>query len=348
MRGVIRKTLASSLCFAGAVALSASWSGGCANGSADALDLLGIPLFSNFVGRSTTTGTTGSTGTSGVFGSGGRTNVDPCAEALNRKFVRISMRNADQDDFIHYFLVLVAFVNGTTYPDGAVCSSDVALYTSFGYSEVPEGASVSFGSYCITGPALIYFHQSGGFRRGGSNTSATLASAISPAQGSNPTFDAFFNSAGAQVPVPNLIAFHNPGTGEGAALKISRSAPNPCDTATVQISDSLCNQDAFYYVDDTDRLAGSSALGVGSGRRVPSEIQGTSCECLGFSTPFQVLAPSSVTAASARCNEFVRGGRIEYVFLRNDTNPPFPQLVWKVSDASGATVQEFDSRANLP
>ncbi len=351
MHRPLNKLSAFAICTVSALGLSAGWSTGCiggGGGTLDALALLGSPLFSGFVGRSPTgDGSTDDGGGSGFFGGGGRTNTDPCEESLSRKFVRITMRNQAQDDFIHYFLVLIAFVNGDTYPDGAVCVDDIPLYTSFGYTEVPEGASVEFGSYCITGPALLYFHQSGGFRRGGAGGTSSLAAAIAPAQGSNPSFDAFFNSAGAQVPVPNLIAFHNPGSGEGAALKISRSAAAPCDTATPQFGDPLCDQDAFYYVDDQDRLSGSSALGIGSGRRVPSEIQGTSCECLGFNTPFQSLAPSSVTAASARCNEFVRGGRIEYAFLRNDTNPPFPQLVWRVTDASGATVQNFDERANL-
>jgi hypothetical protein len=257
------------------------------------------------------------------------------------------MRNLNPDDYIHYFFVLIAYVNGDAYPDGAVCPDDVDLYTSFGYREIPEEGSEEFGNYCIEGPALIYFHRSGQFRRGGGTGGSELASAIAPAQGTNATFDDFFTSGGASVPIPDQILFHNPGTGEGAALKISIGATSPCDAIFVS-GEPDCAQDAFYYVDEADLMTGSAALGAGSGRRVPSEIQGTGCACTGFQDPFQVLAPSGTTASNAECNEFLRGGLIEYVFVRDDTNPPYPQLVWRVTDQSGAEVHGFDPRASIP
>ena len=115
----------------------------------------------------------------------------------------------------------------------------------------------------------------------------------------------------------------------------------------VVTGDPECQQDGFYYVDDTDRIAGSAALGVGAGRRVPAEIQGTGCECLGSSLPFQALS-LNLSGQGAACNVFFRGGRIDYVFVRNDTDPPFPQLVWRVTDSNGARAHDFDSRANIP
>jgi len=318
---------------------------GCA-GSRTPLSLIGNPF--TFVGSSGTPGGAAAGGESSFFDSGSRINVDPCSEPESRKFVRISMRNLATDSYIHYFLALIAFVNSDTYPDGAVCPDDIDLYTSFGYSEISEGAALEFGHYCIEGPALIYFHRAGQFRRGGGAGGSQLASAIAPAQGTNATFDSFFTSSGARVPVPNLILFHNPGTGEGANLKVSLSNPAPCDTGQVVIADPDCAQDAFYYVDEFDQLAGSIQLGVNSGRRTPSEIQGTGCQCTGFQDPFQTLAPSGTSAANARCYEFLRGGLIEYVFVRDDREPPFPQLLWRVTDQSGAEVHDFDPRAEIP
>lgn len=328
---------------------------GCGAGSTDGyLSLFGNPI--NEVTPAQGGGTTGGTNTStgGNTGTGGgndRTNVDPCTETQSRKFVRISLRNTDPDDYIHYFLILVAFVNETTdannaHPDGAVCPDDISLYTQNGYTEIPAGTSQNFGNFCFTGPALIYFHESGRFRSSGGAGGSTLASAIAPAQGSQASFDAFFTAAGAQIPVPNLIIFHNPGTGEGANLKISRSSNAPCDLLQLA-GERPCQQDSFYYVDELDLLSGSTQLGTGSGRRVPSEIQDSSCQCQGFEEPWHSLAPSRVTANGARCSEFVRGGRVEYAFIRNDTNPPFPQLVWRVTDASGSIVHDFDSRSGV-
>jgi hypothetical protein len=294
-----------------------------------------------------TPGNTGNLGGGGGFGGDDRTAVDPCTEPDRRKFVRITMRNVSPDDTIHYFLLLVAQVNSEEFPNGAVCEDDIDLYTSFGYVEIPAGDSTSFGDFCFFGPSLIYFHEAGQFQNAGGSGGTELASAIGPAQGSGATFDNFFSSAGAQVPIPNQIIFHNPGTGEGAALKISRNNPTPCDILSTG-GEAPCRQDAFYYVGDTDIMVGSTALGTGSGRRVPNEIQGTGCECLGVSQPWYELAPSRVTANGARCNEFLRGGRIEIAFLREDTNPPFPQAVWRVTDASGSVVHDFDPRANIP
>jgi hypothetical protein len=225
-----------------------------------------------------------------------------------------------------------------------VCPDDVALYTSFGYTQIPDGAEVAFGNFCIPGPALLYFHRSGQFQEAG----GALASAIAPALGTSATYDTFFSSAGATVPVPDLIMFHNPGTGDGAQLKISRNTSNPCSDQT-STGDPNCEQDAWYYVDQTDRLVGSTALGSGSGRRVPSEIQGTGCECLGLSLPFAVLAPSNLSASFAQCNEFFRGGRIEFAFVDEDLDTPIPpQLVWRVTDASGALAHDFDDRVPVP
>ncbi len=327
---------------------------GCISGGS--LALLGHPLFSRFTGP-TSTGTGVTTPGSGFFGGGGRTNLDPCSESNARKFVRISMRNLDQDDYIHYFFVAIAYVNGDVHPDGAVCPDDVALYTAFGYEEIADGDLQAFGNYCIEGPALVYFHDGGRFRSGGGVTGAALASAIAPAQGSNPTYDAFFSAAGASLPVPNIIIFHNPGTGEGQPLKVSINEPDPC-LVIGNISSRTtpnCQQDAFYYVDESDRMAGSISLGSGAGIRVPNEIQGTGCQCSAFASfngedfqAAQVLAPSGTSASEARCNEFLRGGSIEYVFIRDDRNPPIPQLLTRVTDQSGSEAHTFDSRANVP
>lgn len=320
----------------------------CRSGAA-LLDLIGSPIGA-FVGS----GGTGGGGTGGGDGgndnddvgdgSGGtRSDADPCTLAQPQKFIRISMRNQSQD-FIHYFLALIAFVRSDTHPDGVVCPDDIGLYTAFGYQQIGEGQTQAFGNECIVGPALLYFHRSGQFRSAGATIN--LASGIGPAQGTTPTFDTFFTAAGAQVPVPNQILFHNPGTGEGAGLIVSRVSPDPCGNI-IGILDPACQQDAFYYVDEGDLLAGSRGLGQNSGRRIPAEIQGTGCQCLGAGIPFQVVAPSNTTASAALCNEFLRGGRIEYVFFREDRTPPFPQLVWRVTDASGQVVHNFDSRAPL-
>jgi hypothetical protein len=335
-------------CLASGIVLSLLCSAGCASGSETfpAFGYWGTPYYylpsADFL---TDSGTAVESG-SGLFSEDERTETDPCSESLDRKFVRISMRNLAPFDHIHYFLVLVAYIDGEAYPDGAVCPDDVDLYTQFGYVEIQEGTARRFGNLCIVGPALLYFHEAGQFRHAGGGGSG-LASAIAPAQGNSPTYDNFFDSVGREVPVPDLIIFHNPGTGDGRALQISIHDADPCDFITAA-GDPDCQQDAFYYVDESDRLAGSTALGLGSGRRVPSEIQGTACECLGFDEPWQQLAPSGATAASARCNEFLRGGRIDYVFVREDTDPAFPQLVWRVTDANGAVAHEFDPRADVP
>ncbi len=327
---------------------------GCISGGS--LALLGQPLFSNYVGPAGGgTGGTTSPG-SGFFGGGGRVSVDPCSESNARKFIRISMRNMDRDDYIHYFFIAIAYVNGTVHPDGAVCPDDIALYTAFGYDEIPEGTFQPFGNYCIEGPALVYFHEGGRFRTGGGVAGAQLASAIAPAQGSNPSYDAFFGAAGVSVPVPNIILFHNPGTGEGQPLKVSVNQLDPCVSQGETIrSTPNCEQDAFYYVDESDRMAGSITLGSGAGIRVPNEIQGTGCQCSAFASfngedfqAAQVLAPSGTSASEARCNEFLRGGSIEYVFIRDDRNPPIPQLLTRVTDQSGSEAHTFDSRADIP
>lgn len=327
----------------GVVALVGLLMGGC--GGATAFEFLGGTPYP-YVGQSGTTGA-GTTGrTSGQpTTSGGFTN--PCNETQARKLVRISMRNQSQD-YIHYFLVMIAFVNSEDYPTGGVCAADIPLYTSFGYTSVPAGSAQEFGNYCIPGPALVYFHRGGQFRGAGGTGGAGLASGLAPAQGSTPSFDSFFTSAGAPVPVPDIILFHNPGnTAQGQALKVSRNIPSPCSTAVQTAGDPACQQDSFYYVDENDRIAGSTALGTGSGRRVPAEIQGTGCQCLGLSEGWQELAPSGQSASGAACNQFFRGGRIEYVFVRDDRDPPYPQLLVRVTDAGGARAQDFDPRSGI-
>ncbi len=311
----------------------------------------GLPF--PYVGSGGGTSGPGSSGTTPGSGLGGDTGgfTDPCEEPQSRKFVRISMRN-QSPDYIHYFLALIALVNSDTYPTGTVCPDDISLYTSFGYQSIPAGGSTEFGNYCIEGPALIYFHRGGQFRTAGGSGTGNLASAIAPAQGSTPSYDAFFTSAGATVPIPTFILLHNPGqTAAGQALLVSQHIPSPCTQDLVSGGDPVCAQDSFYYVDETDRITGSSALGVGSGRRTPGEIQGTACECGAIAETgaqaFQVLAPSGRSAPDAACNEFMRGGRIEYVFVRDDTDPPYPQLVWQVSDSTGTRVHSFDPRANI-
>jgi hypothetical protein len=342
---------------------------GCAGGTR-AFQYLGGTPYAYFPEGSTLPEGPGSTGVSagGTLDTSGGGATNPCNETQARKLVRISMRNTSQD-YIHYFLIMIAYVNGETYPTGAVCPDDVALYQRNGYVQVVEGDQVALGNYCIEGPALYYFHRNGQFRGATGTGASSLASAIAPAQGSAPTYDNFFSSGGASMPVPNVILnffssggasmpvpnvilFHNPGTGEGAALKISTSRTAPCDTSVVENVTSDCQQDSFYYVDQDDRLVGSTALGFGSGRRVPNEIQGTGCSCGLSNDPWALLAASNLDASdvsrqSGLCNRFLRGGRIEFVFVREDTDPPFPQLVWQVTDSSGSQAHEFDPRAGL-
>jgi hypothetical protein len=317
------------------------------------------PTTSGTGGTTTGPGSTG-TSTGGQQSATDRSPGDPCTVPLARKFVTISMRNFSQD-YVHYFFVAIAFIkvdttattpviptfDGTEFPNGAVCPADISLYTQRGYIPVGAGVSVEFGDYCITGPALYYYHRQGNFRIAAGTSDAGLGSAIAPAQGSLPSFDNFFTSAGAQFPVPDLILFHNPGSGGGAALKISSPTPQPCSTSTTSTGAQPCVRDSFYYVAFDDVMIGSRQLGVGSGRRVPSEIQGTGCECQGSSQAYQILAPPNLRAAGANCNEFFRGGRIDYAFFEEDTTPPFPQLVWRVTDASGSVAHDYSPLSPL-
>lgn len=334
--------------FAGVV-VSSLLASGCGGGGYSYYQMIlgGGPLF--YLPSGTEIATTGDTGEeSSFFDSSSGANVDPCSETNARKFVRISMRNLASDAYIHYFLILIAYVNGDAYPDGAVCPDDVDLYTQHGYQEIPEGEAEEFGNYCIEGPALLYFHLNGQFRSGGGTGDTQLGSAIAPAQGTSPTYDNVFTSSGDQVPVPNVILFHNPGVGEGQYLKISPNSIGPCEIVILDSGIADCDQDAFYYVDESDIMVGTRVTGVGSGVRTPSEIQGTGCECTGFDNPHQELAPSGTGATDARCNQFLRGGLIEYLFVREDTNPPYPQLLWRVTDQSGTEVHDFDQRGPMP
>lgn len=339
LASIVRPIAAASL----AVGLAGTWLLGCAGG--DAMALLTAGLFGR--GNVVTEGpdpNRGSLGEAGALGGNGRAATDACEEPLDRKFVTISMRSLVADDYVHYFMMLVAFVQGETYPAGAVCPEDVNIYTRFGYTQLPEGSEQAFGNFCFQGPALVYYHRQGRFQSAG----GSLESAIAPARGANASFDAFFTSAGTRVPVPDLILFHNPGSGEGAALLVSRHRTNPCEDELFA-GTGACAQDAFYYVSEEGIMTGSNKLGPGSGRRVPNEIQGTGCECAGLANvPFAVLAPSGVNASDAECFEFLRGGRIEFVFIRQDENPPIPQLLWRVTDSSGQVAHDFDRRANIP
>lgn len=317
---------------------------GCAGGGGlEVFSLLGSPFrtLSDAAGGGTVGDIPGSSsGSGGLGGSVGP--IDPCDETQSRKFIRLSLRNLC-DDNIHYFLVLIALIQSERYPEGAVCPDDVNLYTSFGYEEIPDGSQRSFGNHCIDGPALIYFHETGEFRA----ADGSLASGIEPSRGSGATFDRFFNSAGALVPVPNRILFHNPGSGAGFRLKIAPTPTDACNTVIGGVSN--CGQDAFYYVDDNDNPIGSTAVGVGSAVRVPNEIQGTGCQCGASADPWAELAASNVTASNAACNEFLRGGTVAFAFIRDDTTPPFPQLVWRVTAfGSGGVAHDFDPRANVP
>jgi hypothetical protein len=288
----------------------------------------------------------GTDGGGGTPPGGGATTDDPCELAEALKVVRISMRNQSSEDYIHYFVAFIAFVHDPDDPElvnGAVCPDDISFYRQNGYSiQLRAGEQEIFGNYCINGPALINFHETGRFRAAGGTG---LASAIAPANGNVPTFDSFFTASGADIPVPNVILFHNPGTGEGAALKVSRNSANPCDPDTLGGTPN-CQQDAFYYVSEDDRPIGSPQLGFNSFRRVPAEIQGTGCQ-QGLQDARQRLAPIGTTAAQAADNEFLRGGSIEYVFIREDTDPPIPQLLWQVRDSRGAEAHDFDPRAGL-
>lgn len=321
---------------------------GCAGGSAFQYYWQGTP----YLPGATTSGsaaTPGSSGRSpGALDGGSRGDVDPCDEPQERKFIRISMRSQVEFDYVHYFLVLIANIRSETYPDGAVCSDDTDIYRSFGYTLVQEGGQVAFGNLCIQGPALYYFHRSGQFR----GTGATgLASAIAPAQGSTASYDGFFGPTGARVPVPNFIIFHNPGLGSAQqALKYSDNMTAPCNPTTGDTGDPPCQQDGFYYVDDLDTRSGvvpTAGNRAGSYVRFPDEIQGTECYEGASNNAWATLAPSGATAASAEDWEFLRGGQINFVFIRNDTDPPIPQLVWRVTDSSGARAHDYDPRADV-
>ncbi|MBN2447997.1 MAG: hypothetical protein JXO22_14800 [Phycisphaerae bacterium] len=332
------------------LACATLWCAGCMGGY-QGLSIFGSPYEST--GSATAASGPGSTGfTSGGITSGNdRSNVNPCTESQSRRYIRISMRNETPEDYIHYFLVMVAYVYDATgtdgYADGAVCPDDYDLYRANGYTiEVDAGEERVFGNYCFTGPALIYYHESGRFQSTGGTTTRTLASAIGPAQGTLPTYDNFFTSAGAQLPVPNLILFHNPGTGEGANLITINNSGNPCDT-NQSTGAANCLRDAWYYVDSSDLMSGTPTSGAGSGRREPNEIQGTVCETGDQREGWQQLAPSGVSAANAEDYEFLRGGRIDYVFIRDDQDPAFPQLVWKVVDERGAEVHDYDARSGV-
>jgi hypothetical protein len=335
---------------------------GCLSGGSG-WDVVGNP-FPYFGSGAAATGPT-QTGTTagGQLGQDTRSYTDPCSEPQPRKYVRISMRNYADIDYIHYFFVAIAFVavdgtdpdaiiptfDGEEFPNGAVCPNDISLYVANGYESITAGRERAFGDYCIGGPALVYFHRNGQFRTATGTGSAGLGSAIAPAQGTLPTYDSFFDSVGALLPAPDLIVFHNPGVGEGAPLKISVSRDSPCDPAVVTLRAAPpCQRDSFYYVAEDGFMAGVRTLGSGSGRRVPDEIQGTGCECNPLSGAYQILAPSGATATTARCDEFLRGGRITYTFIRDDQTPAFPQLLWRVTDATGSIAHDYDSRATLP
>lgn len=332
------------ICLVGTVAaLLAGIAAGCA-GTPGIGPLFGSPFPNNGTGGGGTgqgPGGTGSGGTGGGATNVGELQLDPCAVSDPQKFIRISMRNQASIDFVHYFLLLVAFVE-TDGQEGAVCAEDISLYTQFGYRLL--ASDEAFGSLCLPAGSLVYFHQSGRFRTTSGSGNTGLGSAIAPASGTNPTYDEFFSASGRQVPVPNWIIFHNPGTGDGARLQISIPNAAPClEGGFFPTGGSICTQDAFYYVNSGDSINGSSALGAGSGRRVPAEIQGSFCECGGVAQPVQQLA----LTGTPDCFEFTRGGSIQYVFLRDDRQPPFPQLVWRVNSASGQLVQDFDPRSGV-
>lgn len=285
----------------------------------------------------------GGVGVPGAGGLGAFAGVDACSQSEADKFIRITLRNDIPNDFVHYFLIFVAFIDDGT-GSGAVCADDIALYRANGYNiEVTAGDFLEFGNFCIEGPAMIRFHESGRFR----NTSGTgLASAIAPAQGSISSFDTFFSSAGAQIPIPDEILWHNPGSGEGAALKVSVNDISPCGAVFTTFTPE-CEQDAFYYVTDDDIPSGGRTLGAGSFRRTPNEIQGTGCFAIGTNNPAQQLAFPGTPAEAAAENQFLRGGSITYVFIRDDQDPPIPQLVWEVRGPSGALVHSFDVRSGV-
>lgn len=316
---------------------------GCA-GSTGAFGLFGTPYAPVGTTDSGITGP-GQSGTvpGGALGGSGRSSGNPCDESQNRKFFRLTLRN-DSQDYIHYFLVLVAYVYGDTHPTGAVCPDDVETYVANGYDiTVEDGQQLAFGNECIEGPALIYFHEAGRFQGVGGSR---LSSGIPPAEGSTPAYDAAFTASGRRLPVPNLIWFHNPG-GEGDRLRWALKDSAPCATGDISIFTGACEQDSFYYVDERDNPTGSNPGSRSPYVRFPSEIQGTGCRCFGSDQPWAELAPTGATAATARCNEFLRGGWVEFVFLNDDSEPPPPQLIWRVRDASGAVAHEFDERANV-
>ncbi len=321
----------------------AGW--GCAGGSGAAA-FMGS-LFPAADGEAETFGpvTSGRQTGGGLFGA--ETAAAPCEESQDRKFVRVSMRNLSPD-YVHYFMILIAFIDdpATAEIEGAVCPDDISLYTSFGY--VRTQTETALGHYCIPADALYYFHENGRFQGAGAEG---LASAIRPADGTTPSYDSFFTSSGARVPIPNVILFHNPGTTtEGRALKFANSFSFPCSGGVEENVDPDCSQDAFYYVDSFDFRAGPAlppSTPAGSSVRYPSQIQGTGCECGLSNVAWSVLAPPGRAAADAQCNEFFRGGRIDYVFIRDDAEPPFPQAVWRVTNGTGTVVHEFDPRANV-
>jgi hypothetical protein len=44
----------------------------------------------------------------------------------------------------------------------------------------------------------------------------------------------------------------------------------------------------------------------------------------------------------------LRGGRIDYVFVRDDVDPPYPQLLWRVTDGNGSVAHNYDPDSSVP
>jgi hypothetical protein len=185
-------------------------------------------------------------------------------------------------------------------PGATVNDDSLDVYESFGYIRTGSN-TFSFGSVTVTAPAgqeVLWYWHERG---------SFPESSIGPEIAGVPTYDAFFDQLGALVPVPDLILFYE-GTPAGSQCSLSS-----------------------YRTTDVTGVFTLEAFD-------PLQVQGTGCNCLSLDDAFQSLAPATVSATSAQCNQYLRGSDILYDFRDADTSqPPAPErLLWQVSVGGNA------------
>ncbi len=280
----------------------------------------------------------------------------------NRRLL-LTLRNKLTDRYIHYHLILIAFVEDIT-------PGDEARYLNFGYHHYPSGTTI--GCYTFTQNLYLYYHNNGKFRSDVSNPTSTMLSGIAPASSSStPRVDSFFGNR--EVPLPSVILFHDPGTTVPSPFNTGRgsSTINPgLHTISSCVSCDRCAQAGWYYVQSNDTPIGiASACTIGrditaKGRyyRVPGEIQGTVCyDCTSEAgtLPIAILNTAHWLHNSAagtgtgplgpglptdvRCHEFYADSVIVYTFGNAaDAVQPggtaTPSLVWDVRSRNGDVI----------